>query len=532
MYTASPLRQTFRRFLIAAVLVLLAATLAIRRTDAQSQPGKLTTVLADLVQSTERGQLAATPGASLTSAQSIDVLPRSVRDAMGSGWLRVDDTSAVQVYILLRAVDDGTVGQLTAAGVTIEIADVGRRRVQARVPVSRLRSVAELPIVDAIRLPSYARRRTGIVNTEGDAIVGAADVRQQLGLDGTGVRVGVISDGLKGVFATDCTACGGVAGGPIESGDLPGAIGLRNSKGVLTAATGGIVARSFSANGDLEGLPPTTPACGSPSAGAEGTALLEIVHDLALGAKLSFANFDTDLEFNQAVNFLAASNDVVIDDIGFYGEPSDGTSAVSTNTAAALNNTGFPIRAYVTSVGNDANEHYYGAYAGSGVDGTSIGGITTPGPLHLFQRTADTTDVLGLGAQPYNLIKLPQNGEVAIFLTWNEAGAAEHRAGGGEEHRRSGRPPGSVGVHRLREQGRRGCLPHHRAECRRRGAAKESEPVFVPAAVRDRWSGTARSGSARAAQLQHRDAERRRAERRGWIAGGRGVGRCDLLGVG
>ena len=145
------------------------------------------------------------------------------------------------------------------------------------------------------------------------------------------------------------------------------------------------------------------------------------MHDLAPGAKLSFANVDTDLAFNQAVNFLAASNDVVLDDIGFFGEPYDGTSAVSTNTAAALNNPGFPIRAYFTAVGNDADEHYYGAYADSGVDGTSICGITTPGHLQLFQRTADTTDVLGLGAQPYNLISLPQNGEVAIFLTWNDA---------------------------------------------------------------------------------------------------------------
>ena len=28
--------------------------------------------------------------------------------------------------------------------------------------------------------------------------------------------------------------------------------------------------------------------------------------------------------------------------------------------------------------------------------------------------------MLGLGAQPYNVISLPQNGEVAIFLTWDD----------------------------------------------------------------------------------------------------------------
>ena len=90
------------------------------------------------------------------------------------------------------------------------------------------------------------------------------------------------------------------------------------------------------------------------------------------------------------MNFLAASNDVVLDDIGFYGEAYDGTSAVSLNTAAALNNPAWPIRAYFTSAGNGADEHYYGGYVDSGVDGTSISGIANPGHLHLFQQTAET----------------------------------------------------------------------------------------------------------------------------------------------
>src|SRR5205085_11487787 len=76
--------------------------------------------------------------------------------------------------------------------------------------------------------------------------------------------------------------------------------------------------------------------------------------------------------------------------------------------------------AYFTSVGNDADEHYFGTYADSGVDGTTISGNAASGRLHLFQRTADTTDVLGLGSQPYNAIRLPPNGEVAIFLTWDD----------------------------------------------------------------------------------------------------------------
>jgi len=378
---------------------------------AGAQSSKLTTVLGDLVR--------ANAGRATTLA--VDAMPRSVQDAVQGGRLRIAADGNVQVYILMSSVTDETVSQLTGAGVTIEIRDDARRRVQAHLPIARLDAVAQLEIVDAIRLPTYARHHIGKVTTEGDAILFSADVRSQFTLDGTGVRVGVVSDGLKGVFATGCTtACAGVADGPISTGDLPAATGVRNASGVLTSSTGGIIGRSFQANGDLEGLPPATPACAFPGAGAEGTALLEIVHDLAPGARLSFANGDTDLAFNQAVNFLAASNDVVVDDIGFFGEPYDGTSSVSRNTAAALNNPDFPIRAYFTSVGNSADEHYIGTYASSSVDGSTVSGIGNPGRLHLFQRTADTTDVLNLGPQPYNVIALPANGEVVIFLSWND----------------------------------------------------------------------------------------------------------------
>jgi hypothetical protein len=393
-------------------ICLFALSLA---SDAGAQSAKLTGVLADLVRASP------TTSGSQT-ALSVDSLPPSVQDAMRARRLRLDANNEVQVYILMSSVTDDSVKQLTDAGVTIEIRDAERRRVQAHLPIAKLNAVAQLDVVDSIRLPTYARRRAGNVTTEGDTILFADAVRNQFALDGTGVRVGVISDGLKGVFATGCTAqCPGALGGPVASGDLPLAAGVRNASGVLTSSSGGIVGRSFQANSDLEGLPPASPACAFPGAGGEGTALLEIVHDLAPGARLSFANFDTDLAFNQAVNFLAASNDIVLDDIGFFGEPYDGTSAVSSNTAAALNNPDFPIRAYFTSVGNDADEHYIGTYTASGVDGTSVSGIANPGRLHLFQRSADTTDVLNLGPQPFNVIALPQNGEVAIFLNWNDA---------------------------------------------------------------------------------------------------------------
>ena len=330
--------------------------------------------------------------------------------------MRINKEAEVQVYIVVAEITEENLQQLRAIGVTVELKDEQQRIVQARVPVTRLEEVTALPFVRFVRLPSYARPKTGAVTTEGDAILNADQVRALLGVDGIGVRVGVISDGIGGIFATGCTTCGGVLGGPIDTADLPAQDAAGNPTtgtrdpitGVLTSTSGGIIAQSFRADGNLEG------GLGVAPTGAEGTAILEIVHDLAPGAQLHFANPDTSMEFNQAVNFLAQSTDVVVDDLGFPLElPYDGTNFVSRNTANALNNDANPIRAYVTAGGNDARKHYQEDFVDSGVGDAS-------GNLHLFQLTAETSDLLALGPRVSDVIFLRNGAVVLIILTWND----------------------------------------------------------------------------------------------------------------
>src|SRR5579864_8497390 len=406
-----------RRFAsIVAALLLAGLVGREHRTRAQGLAIKLTTVLADVAAVVHQDDPSEPPSAA-PAAIDPSALPKSARDAMYAHGMRLDPSGAVQVYVLMSDVSIAALQQLAGAGASIQITDAPHERVQAAIPLSRLTAVAALPFVKFVRLPNYAIRRTGSVDTEGDAILHADTARAQFNVDGTGVKVGVISDGLKGVFATGCTTCNGVASGPISTGDLPTSTGTRNASGKLTASSGGITGQTFTQNGDLEGI---IPGCAFAGAGAEGTALLEIVHDLAPGAQLAFANADTDVAFNQAVNALAVANDVVVDDLGFFIPPFDGSNTVSANTAAALNNNANRIRAYVTANGNDADEHYYGSYVDSGVDGTTISGITKSGHLHLFQSTAATTDVLGIGSQPFNVISLPSGGSVDIFLVWDD----------------------------------------------------------------------------------------------------------------
>jgi hypothetical protein len=72
--------------------------------------------------------------------------------------------------------------------------------------------VSNLDFVIKITTPSYGTRLEGSVTTEGDSVVKADDVRDMLGIDGSGVTVGVISDGVQNRASSQAT------------GDLPGDI--------------------------------------------------------------------------------------------------------------------------------------------------------------------------------------------------------------------------------------------------------------------------------------------------------------------
>ena len=383
---------------------------------------KLSTPLATLARAVPQDTTATPQGeqARPPVGFAIALLPKSVRDAVHTGMMHLSNDGYVQVYIRVSEISGDNLQALKSAGATLELHESKRNIVQARVPANRLEAIAALSFVKSIRLPEYGFPNVGSVTTEGDAILNADDVRNSFGVDGTGVTVGVISDGIAGIFATGCTTCGSVLGSPLDTGDLPISTGIRNA-GVLTSTSGGLIAQSFRADGDLEaGL------AGAPT-GAEGTAMLEIVHDLAPGAQLRFANFATSLEFNQAVDFLADNSDVVIDDIGFFGAPYDGTSSVSANTGTEFNDDTNPIRAYFTAVGNEANKHYQDTFVDSTVDGQPFTGL--PGNLHLFQSpgTNGNADCFGVGSDVVDAIFLfdvstfgGAGSSVDVFLVWND----------------------------------------------------------------------------------------------------------------
>ena len=132
------------------------------------------------------------------SAEQIATGNKRLGDMIAARAMRLDGGGAVQVDVTLDG-DGPASALLVALGVVVEhhLPDLGRA--QYRVPASVLADVAVLPGVRFLALPAYGRSATGSRLSEGDAALRADQLRSARGLDGDGVRVGVISDGINGI---------------------------------------------------------------------------------------------------------------------------------------------------------------------------------------------------------------------------------------------------------------------------------------------------------------------------------------------
>ena len=362
--------ETFRASCTQLLLLALSAATCL------AQPPKFTKMSSALVYA-------------IRSAQSQVESAQPVASNWSLGGV-VQDATGVQVYIQMVEVTESALADLRALGVNVEVTDPAQRLVQARVPLTQLEAVASLSSTTLIRLPDYGlHNRQGSVGTQGDAIVRAHLRRQEFGATGAGVLVGVISDGLNGLSAS------------ISSGDLPVA-GITMPAAPLTG--GGISLDSPLPGGTVF----TSTPVGRPdlTAGSEGRAILEIIHDISPGAQLFFApGLTSSLGFRRAVKWLVAQGVMVIaDDIVFLNVGSyDGTSVVSQEAAAAVASG----TSYFTAVGNDAQRHYRGLFTDT--DGDTFHEFDVSLGLPMVDNGGETLNVT---VQPGETIR--------IFLQWDD----------------------------------------------------------------------------------------------------------------
>jgi hypothetical protein len=209
----------------------------------------------------------------------------------------------------------------------------------------------------------------GSQTSEGDATHRAFAARGTFHADGTGIKIGVLSDGVTSLAASQ--ALGDL--GPVTV--LPGQAG---------------------ASGD------------------EGTAMLEIVHDIAPGAQLFFATGFTSIT-SMAQNIRAlrtAGCDIIIDDVFYFVEtPFQDGQLNPTNTNGgvviqAVNDVTAAGAMYFSSAGNSGNKNdgTSGVWEGDFVDGgaTSVAG-TGVGRLHNF------------GGQNFNNLVVASTGPISLY---------------------------------------------------------------------------------------------------------------------
>ncbi|MBI1804838.1 MAG: S8 family serine peptidase [Ignavibacteria bacterium] len=236
---------------------------------------------------------------------------------------RFDEQGRFGLILNVTDVSPGLMSKLSAMGGDVVMALPYSKLISVYVPIDKVEDVASLEEVLTVSPITHAMKNTGSVTSEGDSIHHAINVRTDLNATGDSIKVGVISDGCVSFAASR------------GSLDLPANFGMANF---------------FFGNGNKTG------------SGDEGTAMMEIVHDLAPNASLYFYGAAHDpagyVAMVDAIYRLVREKGcrIIVDDLFFADQPmfEDATNATRSYIAAAARwavDTGV---VYISAAGNFA----------------------------------------------------------------------------------------------------------------------------------------------------------------------------------
>ncbi|MEG4455499.1 S8 family serine peptidase [Microcoleus sp. N9_A1] len=218
----------------------------------------------------------------------------------------------------------------------------------------------------------------GLVTSQGDRAMRSDIARDRFRVDGTGIKIGVLSNSFNRL---------GGAAQDIASGDLP--------------VKGKVLAEDLGNNF----FPPND----------EGRAMLQLIHDVAPGADLLFHTGYASGQFNSPLELLKASEkamadgiralaaqgaQIIVDDLRFSSQPmfQDGIIAQAIDEVVKKG------VSYFTAAGNFARDSYQS-------DFKSAGFFADYGELHDFDP--------GTGVDFYQSITLAKNDSLAISFQWD-----------------------------------------------------------------------------------------------------------------
>ena len=254
------------------------------------------------------------------------------------------------------------------------------RVVSGRLPIASLQDAARLPPLHSA-WPALSVTHIGQTTSQGVSAMQTDALRERLGTLGEGVQVGILSDtydNFSGVVRP--------ARADVQSGDLPG---------------------PGNPNGFTE--PVRVLQEGTTPGSDEGRALLQIVHDVAPAARLSFHNAtDGIANFANGIRALAnAGASVIADDVLFLGEPmfQDGLIAQTVDAVHTQNDV-----LYLSSAGNNARKAYQSAFRPAAASGPA------GGEAHDFDP--------GPGVDVTQTMTLPVEATLSLALHWNQPAAS------------------------------------------------------------------------------------------------------------
>ncbi|HEX4499217.1 MAG TPA: IPTL-CTERM sorting domain-containing protein [Thermoanaerobaculia bacterium] len=278
-------------------------------------------------------------------------------------FVKPEADGRIAVDIVLSSVNamKPVLNEVMALGGDVKAKSSRYLAVRARVHLEDLETLAGIAGVRRVRQAVTALNEK-INTSEGDKTHGADEARDFFGTDGTGVKVCVLSDGVDSLTSLEA------------SGDLPASVDV---------------------------LP------GQNGSGDEGSAMLEIVHDLAPGATLGFATADTsESQFAQNILDLATSGcKIIVDDVIYLDESpfEDGPVAQSVNTVTAAG------VLYFSSAGNEGN-------VDDGTSGTWEGDFNPNGNLDpVLGDGAGTVHNFGDGGQSLSVTGAGGNSAALIW---------------------------------------------------------------------------------------------------------------------
>lgn len=323
----------------------------------------------------------------------------------GAGSLMTRPGGKLVVRARLTDTSTATLHDLEAAGATVTAVAADTPEVNAVIAEANLAQLQAVPgllsvieeLTPEVHAPGGSPGGGGVatnvvcatnptgLKSEGDAMLNAATARTTFSVDGTGVRVGVLSDSFNNL---------GGAAADVTAAELPGAA---NPCGYTTPVT--VQAEYGAGTGE-----------------DEGRAMAQIVHDLAPGSPITFATaFNGEVDFSNQIRNLATNGaKVIVDDITYYDEPmyQDGVVAKAVDDVTAAGVSYFSSAANSTAFvgGKDIS-----SYEASG------GYRPTPCPTGVFASTLDCHDFDPSGGVANgDTITVVNGGGIKLSLGWNE----------------------------------------------------------------------------------------------------------------